>query len=265
MGRELKRVPMDFNWELNKIWKGFINPFEYKRCKKCDGLGYSKEYEELKDIWYGWHNPSYKPNPYNSNARYNANAWNHNLEQEDVNALVEAGRLFDFTRVPLNDEQREIIKNSKSCWLPFDNGYIPTAKEVNEWSLKGFGHDSLNCWIVIKAKLKREGKTHKCGHCNGSGEDWRHDNGKWIQFKLKRQYENWKQYEPPHGEGFQLWENTSEGSPMTPVFKTILELCEFCENGKISVFGGETATKERWLQMLDENFVRHEEGNMIFV
>jgi hypothetical protein len=28
MGRELKRVPLDFDCPLNKVWKGYINPFE---------------------------------------------------------------------------------------------------------------------------------------------------------------------------------------------------------------------------------------------
>ena len=26
MGRELKRVPLDFDWPLNKPWEGFVNP-----------------------------------------------------------------------------------------------------------------------------------------------------------------------------------------------------------------------------------------------
>ena len=26
MGRELRRVPLDFNWPLNKVWEGFCNP-----------------------------------------------------------------------------------------------------------------------------------------------------------------------------------------------------------------------------------------------
>lgn len=33
-------------------------------------------------------------------------------------------------------------------------------------------------------------------------------------------------YDPPQGEGWQLWENVSEGSPVTPVFATKGELVE---------------------------------------
>lgn len=70
--------------------------------------------------------------------------------------------------------------------------------------------------------------------------------------------------EPPEGEGFQLWETTSEGSPVSPVFKTLDELCEWCEDNA-TTFGPYKATKEQWKSMLDDNFVCHIEGNAIFI
>lgn len=45
-------------------------------------------------------------------------------------------------------------------------------------------------------------------------------------------YEDWeknRRVEVPEGEGYQLWENTSEGSPYSPVFKTLDELCAWLE------------------------------------
>lgn len=38
MSRELKRVPLDFEWPMNKPWEGYINP-HYKKCDACDGNG----------------------------------------------------------------------------------------------------------------------------------------------------------------------------------------------------------------------------------
>lgn len=70
--------------------------------------------------------------------------------------------------------------------------------------------------------------------------------------------------EPPEGEGYQLWETTSEGSPVSPVFKTLDELCEWCEVNA-TTFARFTATKERWKSMLDDNFVHHATGNAIFI
>lgn len=262
MGRELKRVPIDFQWTIDELWCGYVNPHKVHKCKDCDGSGYSKDYEILADEWYGYNLGNYKPNPFRKDCIYNASAWQHNITKEDVKALLKAGRLWDFTRVPINDEQREIVNkkiaDGGNSWLPFDNGYIPTPQEVNEWNLKGIGHDGINASTCIKARLKREKKDYLCSTCKGTGENWQHP-------KAKKLYKNWKSYEPPKGDGFQLWSTTTEGNPMTPVFATLEELCEYCEQEKVSVFGYKTATKQEWLNMLGDGLVCHKEGNFVFL
>lgn len=62
----------------------------------------------------------------------------------------------------------------------------------------------------------------------------------------------------------QLWETTSEGSPVSPVFATLDELCAWCETNA-TTFGSFKASKEEWKKMLDEDFVHHQEGNMVFL
>ena len=44
-----------------------------------------------------------------------------------------------------------------------------TAEQVNEWSLRGFGHDSINASIVIRARCEREGVPDECSRCHGHG------------------------------------------------------------------------------------------------
>ena len=43
MGREVRRVKEGFEWPLNKVWDGYLNP-HYKECPKCRA-GYSKAYD----------------------------------------------------------------------------------------------------------------------------------------------------------------------------------------------------------------------------
>ena len=66
----------------------------------------------------------------------------------------------------------------------------------------------------------------------------------WYNRDLRQQW----CYEPPSGEGYQLWETTTEGSPVSPVFKTIDELSEWCEE-HATTFADFKATKEEWKRM----------------
>jgi hypothetical protein len=285
MGRELKRVPIDFNWPLEKTWGGYLNPFygQATKCPDCDGSGYSVEAKRLKDMWYGYvpfrpedrgsaplkttdpavrrfaeRNVTNAPDYYGKGeeaiereARRLCDMWNqqwcHHLNENDVAALVAAGRLMDLTHTWTPENK----------WQPKDPPHVPTAKEVNEWSLAGFGHDSSNQWIVTGEECKRLGYESHCPRCDGEGDLWPSD-------EIKQQYEDWQQTEPPTGEGYQLWETTSEGSPVSPVFASLPELCDWCADNA-TTFGNSKASSEEWRGMLDADFVCHREGNHIFM
>lgn len=67
MGRELKRVPLDFQWPTNKVWQGFLNPhYELSsECPHCEN-GNSPEGKAWNDKWYGY--GGFTPtNPYPAN------------------------------------------------------------------------------------------------------------------------------------------------------------------------------------------------------
>ena len=57
--------------------------------------------------------------------------------------------------------------------------------------------------------------------------------------------------EPPVGEGYQLWETVTEGSPMSPVFPSLEELCEWC-SVNVPAWAFEFLTKEEWLTYFSE-------------
>ena len=67
-------------------------------------------------------------------------------------------------------------------------------------------------------------------------EDWYYDN-------------HHRSINPPTGEGYQLWETTSEGSPITPVFSTLWEVCEYAETN-CTVFARTKISKEEWYDRL---------------
>ena len=106
MGRELKRVPLDFDWPLHKIWPGFDNPYYPSgECEQCHGSG-------------------------------------------DIDGA-------------------------------------------------------------------------ECPHCEGDGQSWKCDA---IQALYKATRDGG---EPPTGDGYQVWENVSEGSPISPVFATSEEIVQW--------------------------------------
>lgn len=295
MGRTLKRVPLNFNWPMGKTWGGYLNPHARFRvdCPSCKGSGLAPDAKRFSEQWYG--SAPFDPVAYGSRPltidnpvlqafaeqqcrrtpdyygtgpaavarearrllKHWGASWSHQLAQADVDALVDGGRLPDFTRRPRNEEQAAQLAAAGGYWIRESNGYRPTADEVNDWSLGGMGHDGGNQYVCVKARCEREGVAHECPACGGDGELW-------ASPEAKAASEAWTDEEPPIGDGFQLWETTSEGSPASPVFSTLDELCAWCADNA-TTFGSSRASAEKWREMLDEDFVRHEEGNVVFL
>lgn len=228
MGREIKRVAMDFDWPFSMIWKGYHNPYRAMKCEECDGSGWSPEYKQLLDTWYGWRNE---------------------LTEDEVAALVESNRLMNFTHVPRNDEQREIVRKKQAdggnSWLPEPNGYVPSAAEVNAWAQTStIAHDWINQRICIRARARRLGyENEACQWCNGHGQIWPEE-------KYEKLCEDWQEIDPPAGDGYQLWTTTTEGTPMSPVFATPEELARWLADNNASTFGRDTATYDQWLEFI---------------
>jgi len=57
--------------------------------------------------------------------------------------------------------------------------------------------------------------------------------------------------EPPKGDGWQMWQTTSEGSPISPVFESPEGLARWLADTKASSFGNDTATYDQWLNMIN--------------
>jgi hypothetical protein len=92
----------------------------------------------------------------------------------------------------------------------------------------------------VEFRAKKLGVYGKCAACKGNGH-----------IIIRKQYKDWKEYEPPTGPGYQLWETCSEGSPVSPVFGSAEQLAEWCEDNA-TVFAHDRTSKERWLKMFQE-------------
>jgi hypothetical protein len=252
MGREVKRVPVDWDWPLDKVWSGYTyteaerERYREDDCPECEN-GYSPLGKYLRDLWYG--NVPFRPQdngstpltPYDravyefarrnveqspgfyggtgedvilKEARRLAGLWNgmwcHHLNQDDVDALVEAGRLMDFTHTFTRGVG----------WQRREPQPVITPQEVNEWSIRGFGHDSINAMCAVDARCAREGQPATCQTCHGHASLERYPG-------QRDEAEAWERTEPPTGEGWQLWETVSEGSPISPVFDSAEELARW--------------------------------------
>jgi hypothetical protein len=261
VSREIKRVPLDFDWPRGEPWKGFLLPENLREdnCPDCES-GDSSHARHLKDLWYG--NVPFDPTTNGSTpfspdhpavrARAESNIrhapeyygddeaavlreaqrlaylfnsrWSHHLDDDDVAALIEANRLWAFTHT----------WTAEGGWVKKDPPVVPAAAEVNEWSLQGFGfgfgHDSTNSYIVIKARCAREGVPDTCATCGGNGHLEAYPG-------QRAEAEAWEPTPPPTGEGWQMWETGSEGSPASPVFPTAEELAQWLttrEGGKMA-------------------------------
>ena len=253
MGRMIKRVPLDFDYPLHKVWIGYLNPYSklyMKNCADCKNSGISVIGRILKDLWYGW-NDSFPMKGFKTREDYlkqmadtrlrdhilglihrvetaparktenghSVQGWIYNLDEFEVKYLWTENRLRDFK------EQ-------------------PDAEQVNQWALRSMGHDSLNQYLVSEFCAQRWGYDAKellwCSTCRGHGHTFETGYHRYI-------CENWVKIEPPTGEGWQLWETVSEGSPISPVFADKAGLAQFMvETEGISFAGAMNFIDEEW-------------------
>jgi hypothetical protein len=227
MGRDTKRVALDFRWPLHMRWRGYVNPYSAQDCKGCDASGENPATKKIADAFYG-DGPS------------DPRRWCDRITQDEVEALQAKGRLRRWNR--------------EGGWET-----VPglTAAEVNAAQARGFGgdfgHDAINRWILVETRARRLGVYGKCEFCDGDGEIW-------ATPEIKAAHEAWEDFDPPAGPGWQVWETTSEGSPITPVFATPEELARWCADNAASIFGSDTLPYEEWLAWFRKHEASPETG-----
>lgn len=228
MGRELRRVPLNFNWPLNKIWEGFLNPHAIV-CPTCDGNGNTEAYCILEAILRLLF-----------------------IAGEEANLDVTKIRPDIIYPHPYLQDLRNIdIPNRKQIdprLAQLTNALAGEAPSCLGYSSAGY---KLAKRLIEMAKLPEDWRL--CPDCKGEGIHKDH-------FKASQE---WRETAPPAGPGYQLWTTTNEGAPISPVFKTLADLCAWAAENA-TTFASFKATAAEWKQMLDDGMVYHKEGGMMF-
>lgn len=206
MSRELKRVPMDFDWPMKKTWHGFINP-HWVNCPQCEGTGATSASRRLGDL---------------------------------VGLIMLSGE--DAAREKGHPYFHHMPGLHGPCGAP--------SKDMTELTigLAGrepgfFGHDGCDRWSAVKKIKTAAGVSEDWGTCTICG-------GEGIDPAHQKAYEAWEDFEPPTGDGYQMWETTSEGSPISPVMESPDDLAHWLADNNASAFGSDTASYDQWLAMI---------------
>jgi hypothetical protein len=244
MSREVRRVPSGFGWPLNKTWTGYLEPewLHLDACPDCY-YGYGPEALVLYKQWYGnlpfrpedndsvpvdadtphvraaaERNVAHAPKYYGTGelairregvrlARLYNGYLSHHLSQQDVDELYDMGEMDRLT----HKYDRDLGE-----WVDVSNGHRYSAAEINVMQ-SNFIANPVDMWSFLKMRAARDGFDIACKTCGGDGSA-----EKWVG--QKKAAKKWKPTKPPKGPAWQLWETTSEGSPVTPAFDTPEEL-----------------------------------------
>ena len=231
MGREVKRVALDFDWPVKKAWPGYINP-HYKECPEAGRtcfngsnaaacyLGHitdmltviggdaqrGETHPYARQLPYHMDHPEWSIQPKEIRQRMVGLIQKLTDDDGDFLGFTGKGHTIFFKLLEMAGIKNPPYENSKE--------YDEAKKPAYEWT--------------------------NCLACKGES----------IDPAVQGVYDAWKRSEPPEGTGWQMWENTSEGSPISPVFKTPEALARWLTDSEASAFGKQTASYDAWLSMI---------------
>lgn len=160
-------------------------------CGECSGSGLNPESFELDRSWYHMYAADGK-------------GWASQLTQDEVDALLDHGRLSDLVSMPTLTALERLVAEGKidrssamQRWesrnravdVTCKDGTIRnyqvrwrdqvSAEEVNQLSdTRGLFHDAINQWICVEQRAKRLGVWGKCRICKGDGRVYTEPKGR---------------------------------------------------------------------------------------
>jgi hypothetical protein len=210
MGRELKRVALDFKWPEDKVWEGYLNPHYEKchQCRECNGTGTTTAHQRLSDLI--------------------------SMLMLSSSDVMQGKCHPYFAQAPLYQTQG----------LVCGKDMLELTQALAGREVSFLGHDASDKWRAVTTVIKAAGLSEDwgiCPNCQGEGSLWESEQD-------KQNAENWEKIEPPAGEGYQIWETVSEGSPISPVFDTPEKLAQYMSTTK---WGADPGTSyESWMRFI---------------
>jgi hypothetical protein len=219
MGREIRRVPLDFDWPLNKPWKGFLNPYggpcpAEERGECFDGVTAGRRYVTAIAHLLGVAGSD-------AMGKRRNGIWPHPYLHE----LPMSPRFprYSANEVGPTPDLVDLIKGLV--------GRQPMHDACDRFAIE---HK-----IIAAAGLDPE-RWGVCSICEGHADDPAQRNAA----------EAWEPSPPPEGEAYQLWETVSEGSPISPPKATPEALARWLADHGASSFGEQTESYETWLRFI---------------
>jgi len=211
MGREIKRVPLDFDWPLEKVWDGFQtkNP-HYIVCPNCEN-GYNGASKWLQSIGY----------------------------------LIAS---IADDAVNLQNPRPGRVRMHPYLTSLMNRPDVDPSMEITEW-LKGiglkpdgpFGYHGFSIYEKLRDFSGLDRNWEECSTCKGHAIDPNHYEA------YKKFNDEWEETPVPEGEGYQVWETVSEGSPVSPVFESKEKMVEWLISEGYSKTAAENFVKSEWV------------------
>jgi hypothetical protein len=211
--RDVKRVPLDFDHPQGEVWPGYLLPesLQERPCGDCDKTGTTSARQWVEQL-----------------------AALCLMLNTDLAAQKQGRPLHPY----LVDTGSRAQRRPSTDIAEFAIGLAGRGEP-------GRFHDAIDNWRATDRLIEAAGLDPKvwgiCPTCSGHGYTEKYDG-------QRAEAETWEPTDPPVGEGWQLWETTSEGSPVSPVFGSAEALAEWAE-GNATLFAGQRATYAEWLSM----------------
>jgi len=201
MSRRVRRVPLDFDWPLNKVWDGYLLPdrLHEERCPDC-ARGMTAAAEWLYtlatriDMLAGDIGDQRRGRP--------MHPW---LAEDQYPATTGFVYHPDGTT-----EYPRVLRPSEDI-LELVAGLNGESPEHPTHPAHSAGTGTFR--KLIEAAGLDATVWGTCATCGGHGSVEKYQG-------QRAESETWEPKGPPAGDGWQLWETVSDGSPISPVFGT---------------------------------------------